>query len=512
MSRSHGSNCEIALSNMCCLSDVFDSPLVRPRNWRLARRPLTAAMLLLLNTHSWCSTITVNNSGGSSVAGACTLRDAIASVNNHASASGSNCAAGDGNNDTIVFGSGLTDIVFLTSTSGKSSALAASASVTIDGGALSVSGAPRVTIERSTVSGTPNFRLIESDSDVTLKNVSISGGNSDAENGGGIKMSLASTLSISGSVISNNHSSGAGGGAIYGGAIDITDSTISGNGLALSNACAGGAITAVGTLTITGSKVTGNSGICGAVHGGAIYANTVNLTGSIVSDNIGQSTGGGTIGLGGGVYGLTVNMTNSTVSRNQLTVNGTNGLGAGVLMHGGTLTNSTISGNSSNGKGAGIYSSGTVNLYFCTITQNRTTLSTAAAGLSIGSGAAINTNASILFGNVGGTDVDGGYFPATLNGDHNLIGTHGGKVTITSAALGCDPRLGSLGDNGGSTPTHGLLSGSCAIDAGPASPSVSTDQRGGGFARKVGAASDIGAFEKQNADDPDLIFANGFEE
>jgi predicted outer membrane repeat protein len=514
MSSSLGSNSNVLATGASArfASVGSTSASLSQRNCTLARHPLTAAMILLLNTYAWGATITVNNSAGGSVAGACTLRDAVTSVNNHASAAGSNCAAGNNNNDTIVFGSGIVDIIFSAAASGKSSALAASASVTIDGGALSASGAPKVSIERSTVSGTPAFRLIESNSDLTLKNLAVSGGNAAAgENGGGIEMSIASTLSISGSVISNNHSTGTNGGAIYGGSINLTNSTISGNGLNTASGCSGGAITSTGTLTITGSRVIGNSGVCGAIHGGAIYANTVNLSDSIVSDNIGQSTGGGTIGLGGGVYGLTVNVTNSTISRNRLTVVGTNGFGAGVLLHAGTLTNSTISGNSSNGKGSGIYSLGTVNLYFCTVTQNRTTLSGAAAGLSIGSGAAINTTASILFGNVGGSDVDGGYFSATLNGDHNLIGAHGSKVTVTSAALSCDPRLGPLGDNGGSSPTQGLLAGSCAIDAGPASPSPLTDQRGVGFARKVGAASDIGAFEKQNAADPDLIFADGFE-
>jgi predicted outer membrane repeat protein len=498
----------------CAISSARGSmvPNRGKSNCRFARRPLAASMLLLLNTQAWGATITVNNSAGGSVAGACTLRDAITSVNNQSSASGSTCAAGNGSNDTVVFGSGIVDIVFSVPASGKSSALAASASVTIDGGSLSASGAPTVTIERSTVSAVPNFRLIESNSDLTLKNLTIAGGSAaTGENGGGIEMTAASTLSISGSVVTNNHSTGEIGGAIYGRTISVVNSTVSGNGLNSGDGCAGGAIAAAGTLTITGSQVVGNSGVCGAIHGGAIYANTVNLSDSVVSDNIGQSTGGGTIGLGGGVYGLTVNLTNSTISRNQLTVIGTNGFGAGVLLHSGTLTNSTISGNSSNGKGSGIYSLGIVNLYFCTITKNRTTLSGAAAGLSIGSGVAINTTASILFGNVGGSDVDGGYFPATLNGDRNLIGVHGSKVTVTSTALSCDPLLGSLGNNGGSSPTHGLLAGSCAIDAGPPSPSVVTDQRGVGFARKVGVASDIGAFEKQNADDPDLIFANGFE-
>jgi CSLREA domain-containing protein len=53
--------------------------------------------------------------------------------------------------------------------------------------------------------------------------------------------------------------------------------------------------------------------------------------------------------------------------------------------------------------------------------------------------------------------------------------------------------IGPLADNGGATQTHNLELGSPAIDAGSAS-CLATDQRG--YARPVGSACDIGAFEK----------------
>jgi hypothetical protein len=74
----------------------------------------------------------------------------------------------------------------------------------------------------------------------------------------------------------------------------------------------------------------------------------------------------------------------------------------------------------------------------------------------------------------------------------------------TGNIIGQDPRLGVLADNGGATPTHALSNGSPAIDAGsPASPGSSGaacaayDQRG--FLRPLGAACDIGAFERSGA-------------
>jgi hypothetical protein len=501
------------------MSSLLDPESVSPkpgatvvsRRSVLAQKPLAAALALLFSAQASAATILVDNASDGSVAAACTLRDAVTSANTHASAPASSCVAGDGSNDTLVFAAIVSDIVFATAATGKSSALAVTESLTIDGSALIPGPARNVTIERSAAGGTPNFRLIESSADLTLKNLTISNGHAVAgQNGGAIKISGVSTLTISNSVIAGNQATGTLGGAIYAYDVNLTDSTISGNQLTTASACGGGAITAVGTITLLGSSVVGNTGTCGAVHGGALYAGTtVSLTNSTVSGNVGTSTGSGTIAFGGGIYGKTVNLTNSTVSRNRVTAMGTSARGGGVLTIGGTMTNSTVSGNSSNGIGSGIYARGAVSLYFCTITQNSTTMAGASAGIGLGSSNTSTATASILYGNVGGSDVDGGSFPNTLAGDHNLVGTHGSKVTLMNPTLNCDPKLGPLGNNGGPTATHGLLTGSCAVDAGLTSPTVSTDQRGD--LRKVGTASDIGAFEKQGPGDPDLIFADGFD-
>ena len=55
--------------------------------------------------------------------------------------------------------------------------------------------------------------------------------------------------------------------------------------------------------------------------------------------------------------------------------------------------------------------------------------------------------------------------------------------------------LGPLAYNGGTTRTHALLAGSPAIDAGSNPLGLTTDQRGAGFPRVVGGASDMGAYE-----------------
>ena len=91
----------------------------------------------------------------------------------------------------------------------------------------------------------------------------------------------------------------------------------------------------------------------------------------------------------------------------------------------------------------------------------------------------------------------------------------GGDVTGTTTGgnnvIGVDPKLSPLGDYGGPTQTMPLQNGSCAIDAGPETSTLTADQRG--LPRPVGSKTDIGAVEKQGADDPppDTIFASGFE-
>ena len=64
-----------------------------------------------------------------------------------------------------------------------------------------------------------------------------------------------------------------------------------------------------------------------------------------------------------------------------------------------------------------------------------------------------------------------------------------------------------MANNGGPTPTHALDPTSPAIDKGSNVLTLSFDQRGTPYARVVGAAADIGAFEL----DTDRIFANGFD-
>ncbi|MFP4634627.1 MAG: choice-of-anchor Q domain-containing protein [Nitriliruptoraceae bacterium] len=76
---------------------------------------------------------------------------------------------------------------------------------------------------------------------------------------------------------------------------------------------------------------------------------------------------------------------------------------------------------------------------------------------------------------------------------HNIDGDDTCELDATGDQPNTDPKLESLADNGGPTPTHALPDDSPAIDAG--STDLDVDQRG--EPRPSGGASDIGAFEYQ---------------
>jgi len=160
-------------------------------------------------------------------------------------------------------------------------------------------------------------------STVTLVGLTITGGYTDDDNGGGI-YSANSTLMITDCTVTENTAYGYGGG-IYSAnsTLTITDCTISGN----TTYDYGGGIYSTGTnstLTLTGSTISGNSAAYG--YGGGIYnRRTLTLTNCTISGN--------DAGNGGGIYSTGVNptltatltLTNCTVTEN------TAGVGGGLL-------------------------------------------------------------------------------------------------------------------------------------------------------------------------------------
>jgi len=216
----------------------------------------------------------------------------------------------------------------------------------------------------------------------------------------------------------------------------------------------GGAIQNNGTLTLNQSTLAGNRDNCGCgINGGAVLNR-----GSLVANN--STFSGNSASFGGAIF----NDLNSTLVVNQSTFSGnigTNGGGAIYNFTGtATVRQSTIVGNQSPGvssQGGGINNSG----YGFFLSNSIVCLNTASSS----------------------PNISGVVTP--FSSPNNLVDTN--------------PLLAVLGNYGGPTPTLPPLPGSPALNAGSdaAAANFSTDQRGNGFLRLVGAHVDIGAVEMQ---------------
>ena len=341
---------------------------------------------------------------------------------------------------------------------------------------ISGPGANRLTIQRST--NAPEFRIFHilsstvtvSISGLTISNGSVSRGDGD---GGGIRS--AGVLTLTDSIISNNHAAGT--------------EFLGGTG--------GGVLNESGTMTITRCTVSNNS---------AQYS-----TGS--SGDCASGSGGGIRNESGG----SLTITNSTISGNSFNVSDSfrtcvgSGGGGGVRNAGSmVITNCTVSGNSAAGdgfffaNGGGISNIGNLQITSSTIAHNSAFNSAsdqfAAFGGGLFSSGSTSTGSSIIALNTAPAGPD--FFTFTPGGGlqsmgYNTIGNDADAIIFSQPTdqvgtdgAPIDPLLSPLASNGGPTFTHALQSGSPAINRGdPAAPPQ--DQRGYG---RLGVP-DVGAFE-----------------
>jgi len=303
------------------------------------------------------------------------------------------------------------------------------------------------TIERSTASGTPAFRLFDVaiGGSLTLQNMNLQDGYEsystfrDSARGGAIYNLGA--LTLSGVTVANNQACAVSGGSAYGGGIWSNGSLTLENGTLLEGnysqggdggpfvspgpAFGGAVYVAGGTANISNTIFTGNSvrGGTGNINanafGGAFYvaAGQVTLTNSTVNNNSADlaTNSGFYPGYGGGLYiaGGTVTLTNNTVESNTATY------GGGVYVAGGTvsLSGDTVDSNSASYysavSGGGLYiAAGTVTLTNCTVASN--TANGYGGGIYIASGATVYIDPFTLahvINNTAATDpnIDGTY-------------------------------------------------------------------------------------------------------
>ncbi|MEO7433696.1 MAG: choice-of-anchor Q domain-containing protein [Dokdonella sp.] len=269
-----------------------------------------------------------------------------------------------------------------------------------------------------------------------------------------------------------------------------------------------------------------------ASYGGGVYATGISLLGSTVSGNRAEGTngrGGGVFsraGLGvrystikdntasyvagGGSSDRGIEMYHSTVSNNR-----SGSFVGGLAVFGGTgsvINDSTISGNSALTAVGGlqVVSVGGLHVGNSTIAFNHLDSPNAGNGAGIFIRATtFNLTSSIVWGNTSGAgtanDIDGDS-GGTLTGNKNLIAASSLGFP-PNTLIGFNPLLKPLAFNGGPTATHALSAGSPAIDAGVLNLPADGDQRGAGYARKVGPQQDMGAYEF----DPERIFRDGFD-
>jgi hypothetical protein len=248
--------------------------------------------------------------------------------------------------------------------------------------------------------------------------------------------------------------------------------------LTIADGFGAGTIINPGTLTVTNSTFSGNSG---GFRGGAIdnEGGLVTVTNSTFSDNSADFGGGAIFNRG------TLRVTNSTFSGNHAAdIGGALFLAPGEFLEittEATITNTTFSGNSASSGGA-IFRSTRFDddSGFSVVTLSNTIVADSPSG-----------------GNCSGDRVgDSGY---------NVEDTNTcGFTQATGSLPNTDPLLdpGGLQDNGGPTKTIALQPNSPAVDlvAQDACPPPQTDQRG--IERPQGHSCDSGAFELEQ--DPQL--------
>jgi hypothetical protein len=403
-------------------------------------------------------------------------------------------------------------------------------------------GASSLTIQRSTSSGTPDFRIFHLQSGViSISGLTVSNGHTDL--GGGIYNET--TASLQDSALQGNSATTSGGGVYNVSSLTLTNCTLTGNAVAGGpGAGYGGGVDNDGTVTALNCIVSSNSvtgaGQTNGLGGGIRNSGTLGITNSVVNGNVASDSGGGIFnegtlalntstvgsnlansgsgtGHGGGIANTfgTVTVDRSTISSNSVGVAGANpGLGGGMANDTGSLVicNSTLSGNIAGGGsvpanppyGGGIFNGvGSVMMSDSTITANVVNGNTSqdGGGLFNSAGTVESIKNNILAGNLATTDVVNGQQGDILSSGFNLFGATNGVITaapgdrfnLTATQL----ILGPLQDNGGPTFTHALLCGSPAINTGDGSGCGPTDQRG--FSRIVGGIIDIGAYEYNNA-------------
>jgi hypothetical protein len=337
-----------------------------------------------------------------------------------------------------------------------------------NGGGIANSGTLTVTGSTITGNATGAGGNATSGSGVTASGAGEQGGAGGGGGlGGGIFNDLDGTLTVSGSTISGNHV-GAGGDA-GGGSAATVSGQVGGNAGVAGDGGSGGGIFSYGTLTVSDSTISGNgTGIGGSGAGSGDGA------GGAAS---GQSQPGGSGGGGGAIdeyEGPSASVTNVTMTGNTAAAGGTSG--------------GSEAGAGTGGAGGAVFDKFTqLTLAFATIAGN--TAASDAGALVVDAVPGIERNSIIASNGSAG-----------LPECNQALTNDGGNIDFGDPSPGscggtdANPNLEPLASNGGPAETIALGAGSAAIGLVPLSAcSQTTDERG--IARPQAGACDAGAYE-----------------
>ena len=356
-----------------------------------------------------------------------------------------------------------------------------------EGGTMMLTNAT-VQANVSTTGSASGGGILNAGGDLTVTGGSFVG-NQSARAGGGIE-TAGGTVAVNGSTFTNNDAGSApgNGGAFHGGG----DATATFDGVTATNnvAVEGGGlwISAAGSLTVTGSFVNNNtaSGADANQGGGGLYSDGGSLT--VMNTQVNANTATGTSGSGGGilVYGGSFMLTGGEVNANTanragggIELNGANPAATGTTV---TITGTTINANNAGanpGNGGGLHAGGASDLTITDATINANT-AVEGGGFWINAGGDLTaTNVTANNNTATGADADKG---------GGAFYNDGGMASITGSTFIENTASGTSGSGGA------ILNNSGMLTVRESTFRSNTANRAGGAVEDIGGTGSMASF------------------